>query len=304
MDKKIDSGNPDKHVHDLALAHGLNLRGPLDVNDIGLDFRVVSASDDQGRSWILRMPRRPDMAEQISKEARILDLVRRHVPFEVPQWMIVSPELVAYPKLTDPTAIAIDPATHGVTWHIGEASAAYSASLGSAIAALHNIPEHAATGAGLDARTPMQSRLQLERDLDTVKAAFAVHPRLEGRWRAWIDDDRGWPPHTVVVHGDIYAGHVLVNEREEVTGIIDWSEARIDDPAIDFAAHLMLFGEAGLALALDHYERAGGVVWPGMAAHIAQRQAASAIRYALFALQTGDAAHLDAVRRQLAEESA
>ena len=27
--------------------------------------------------------------------------------------------------------------------------------------------------------------------------------------------------------------------------MIDWSEARVDDPAIDMAAHLMVFGEEG-----------------------------------------------------------
>ncbi|WP_352057406.1 hypothetical protein [Escherichia coli] len=27
--------------------------------------------------------------------------------------------------------------------------------------------------------------------------------------------------------------------------MIDWSEARVDDPAIDMIAHLMVFGEGG-----------------------------------------------------------
>ncbi len=40
--------------------------------------------------------------------------------------------------------------------------------------------------------------------------------------------------------------------------MIDWSEARVDDPAIDMAAHLMVFGEEGLAKLLLTYEAAGG----------------------------------------------
>ncbi len=42
--------------------------------------------------------------------------------------------------------------------------------------------------------------------------------------------------------------------------MIDWSEARVDDPAIDMAAHLMVFGEEGLAKLLLTYEAAGGRV--------------------------------------------
>ncbi len=47
----------------------------------------------------------------------------------------------------------------------------------------------------------------------------------------------------MVVHGDLYVGHVLIDNTERVSGMIDWSEARVDDPAIDMAAHLMVFGE-------------------------------------------------------------
>ncbi len=79
-----------------------------------------------------------------------------------------------------------------------------------------------------------------------------------GRWQRWLDDDSSWPDFSVVVHGDLYVGHVLIDNTERVSGMIDWSEARVDDPAIDMAAHLMVFGEEGLAKLLLTYEAAGG----------------------------------------------
>lgn len=295
----LQSRNFDEGLRQLAARHGLTLCGPLEVNEIGLDFRVVAAQDERGLDWILRLPRRSDMAGQIAKEAKVLDLVRLHVPFSVPEWKILSPELVAYPKLTDPTAIAVDSRTHELTWNIQASSTSFSATLGCAIAALHAIPALPAIEAGLRVQTPENARLQLERDIETVKSRFLIDKHLERRWRDWIDNDRIWPAQVVVVHGDLYAGHVLVNQEEELTGIIDWSEAEINDPAIDFSAHLMLFGEAGLSTALDYYERAGGIVWPGMRAHIAERLAVSPIRLALFALRTGNEAHVKPAQAQL-----
>ncbi len=57
----------------------------------------------------------------------------------------------------------------------------------------------------------------------------------------------------MVVHGDLYVGHVLIDNTERVSGMdSDRSEARVDDPAIDMAAHLMVFGEEGLAKLLPH----------------------------------------------------
>ncbi|MGF7686075.1 Mph(A) family macrolide 2'-phosphotransferase, partial [Klebsiella pneumoniae] len=83
-------------------------------------------------------------------------------------------------------------------------------------------------------------------------------------------------------------------------GMIDWSEARVDDPAIAMAAHLMVFGEEGLAKLLLTYEAAGGRVWPRLAHHIAERLAFGAVTYALFALDSGNEEYLAAAKAQLA----
>ncbi|WP_423241355.1 phosphotransferase [Oceanobacillus zhaokaii] len=36
------------------------------------------------------------------------------------------------------------------------------------------------------------------------------------------------------------------SQEQRVTGFIDWTEARVDDPAHDFVSHLMAFGEKSL----------------------------------------------------------
>ncbi len=98
------------------------------------------------------------------------------------------------------------------------------------------------------------------------------------RWQRWLDDDSS--DFSVVVHGDLYVGHVLIDNTERVSGMIDWSEARVDDPAIDMAAHLMVFGEEGSRSSSSRMKRpVAGCT--RLAHHIAERLAFGAVTYAL-----------------------
>lgn len=53
----------------------------------------------------------------------------------------------------------------------------------------------------------------------------------------------------VLSHGDLYARHVLVNERNDVSGIIDWGDLCMAVPAVDLAIAFSAFtGDARAAL--------------------------------------------------------
>ena len=57
-------------------------------------------------------------------------------------------------------------------------------------------------------------------------------------------------------HNDLGAGHVLVDAgASAVTGIIDWSDAAISDPARDLAPIYRDLGPEVFELTLDHYGR-------------------------------------------------
>ncbi|WP_397327110.1 phosphotransferase [Paenibacillus oceani] len=47
-------------------------------------------------------------------------------------------------------------------------------------------------------------------------------------------------------HGDLHPPHILVDETQRVTGLIDWTEAEVADPGKDFVIYYALFGEEGL----------------------------------------------------------
>ena len=287
-------------VADLAAASGLKIDPQsLTFNEIGLDFRVGFATAVDGTRWVLRLPRRTDVIARARKEARMLELVRSRLPLSVPDWQIFSDALIAYPMLPGNPGLTFDPATYEVTWYFDQASQLFPRTLGAAIAALHAIEADLLQEAGLPVFTPDQVRQKWLADLDQVRGRFEVMPDQWQSWQAWIADDSYWPDVTVPIHGDLYAGHVMVDEAGRATGIIDWTEGRVGDPAVDLVGHIRAFGEAALPALIEGYSSAGGRIWPQIAQHCSKLNSASPVNYALFALTTGDAGHMAAAQAQL-----
>ncbi|HSX04573.1 MAG TPA: phosphotransferase [Rhabdochlamydiaceae bacterium] len=54
------------------------------------------------------------------------------------------------------------------------------------------------------------------------------------------------PAHaSVIVHGDFYARHVLVDQKNQLAGVIDWGDIHFGDPGVDLSiAHSFLPAEA------------------------------------------------------------
>ncbi|WP_429912573.1 macrolide 2'-phosphotransferase [Glycocaulis sp.] len=284
----------------LALSVGLSIDpDSLRFNETGLDFQVVFAADAEGRAWVLRIPRRPDAASKAQLEARALRLFAPFLPVKVPDWQVFDATLIAYPLLDGEPGLTFDPETHEVTWNFDRQSPAYAKTLGAAIAALHAVIPSTAGEVGLPVHSPDTARQRLQQDIKRVAGQFEVPAARLARWQAWISDDSYWPPRCVPVHGDLYAGHVLVRPDGTATGIIDWTEARVDDPALDFAGHIRAFGEDALPELMAGYEAAGGRLWPRFVDHCRQLNGFHAVEYAKYALTTGDPAHVEAAQAQL-----
>ncbi len=110
--------NQNDDVRALAARHGIDMRGPIEFNEQGLDFRIAFVQDAHGHRWVLRIPRRADVYAKILYEAKVLDFVKTQLSVKVPDWRVVRPELVAYPLIEDKTALTFDPVTFEVRWNI------------------------------------------------------------------------------------------------------------------------------------------------------------------------------------------
>lgn len=277
----------------LAAAHGLDLEGSsLRTEEMGLDFRVALARAADGRQWVLRIPRRPDVLERAEVEGRLLAMVAPHLGIAVPDWRIVTPELIAYPLLPGTPALSLA-ADGAVTWHVDMSSPVYAASLGDAVAQLHAVDPDEAAATGIEVRSPAQVREQWHRDLARVSQEFEIAPALRERWSAWLAEDTYWPPRSVLTHGEIYPGHTLV-EDDRITAIIDWTTAAIGDPARDLMFHQVSAPPHAFEVTLAHYVAGGGAVWPRLAEHCAEMFSAAPLAYGLYALETGERTHRDA----------
>lgn len=281
----------EKHqVVQLAGKYGLQVKeDTLIFNESGLDFLAVFATDESGNDWVLRIPRREDVMKRTIVEKNVLDLINKHVAFEVPVWTIYENDLIAYKKLSGVPAGTIDPEIQNYVWEMDYENVPeqFHQTLAKTLASLHNIPGEEAREVGLVVHTAEEARSSMKERMEKVKAKFGVADDLWSRWQTWINNKAIWPQATGLIHGDLHAGHTMIDEDTNVTGLIDWTEAKVTDVSHDFVFHFQAFGEESLDKLIHFYREAGGIYWDGMKEHIMESISAYPVAIAEFAIISG-----------------
>lgn len=292
-----------KQVIEIAKKHNLILKEEtMQFNESGLDFQVVFALDESGIDWVLRLPRREDVMPRTRVEKQALDLVNKYVKsFQVPNWIIYTNELIAYTKLDGVPAGTIDHNIGNYVWEIdiNNVPPSFHMSLGRVLAELHSIPNDKATEFGLIVQTPEEARKSMKQRMNNVKTKFGVGEKLWNRWQSWVNDDEMWPKKTGLIHGDVHAGHTMIDKEANVTGLIDWTEAKVTDISNDFVFNYMAFGEEGLEALIIAYKEAGGYYWPKMKEHIIELVAAYPVSIAEFAIVSGVEEYVQMAKKAL-----
>ncbi|MFC4102483.1 macrolide 2'-phosphotransferase [Paenibacillus xanthanilyticus] len=275
---------------ELAIQNGIEVdAATVKINESGLDFLAVFADGKDGIPWVLRSPRREDVSESAVDEHKVLQLAADHLTVSVPRWEVHTPELIAYRRLQGTPMGTINAEKSQYDWYLDPQHIpdGFIQSLAEALASLHGIGPEQALQTGVRVKQPDQVREALAAQMNEVKRSFGVSRALWERWQRWLADDSYWPKHTGLVHGDLHPGHILVDPQGNVTGLLDWTEGEVADPATDFTIYHALFGDEGLDDLLKRYEQAGGRVWPRMQEHIVERMAAYPVLIALFAMKSG-----------------
>lgn len=260
-------------------------------DETGWDFQVTHILDAQGAPWILRRPRRPEAARQLALEGAVLTAVRDRVPVAVPDWRLRTPQLVAYPRLPGEPAGTEDQDTLVYDWAIAPLAhpADYLTPLARTLVAIHATP--LGELAELPATTPERLRSCVADRLARARTELRLPWSRTRHWQAWLDDDTLWPDRLVLIHGDVHPGHTLVDcspaGTPRLSGLLDWANAGVGDPAADFVDLLYAGGPPVLDRLLDAYREAGGEVRPGMRAHILARASFLWVHVALRGLDTG-----------------
>lgn len=278
---------------ELAEAEGVELVAEsVRFEEAGLDYRVAFARGADGVDWVLRVPRRPDVSQKLAEERRILAFVADRVSVAVPRWQVCSERLVAYRRLPGAPGLTLDAGGQPV-WHYDPSSPEFARALGRLIAELQRLDAGAAREAGVPALGMNEGRAKWRAGLARVAESFAIAPALEERWQRWLADDGLWPDENAFTHGELYAAHVLIAAPErpgDIVGVLDWTTAKVGDPASDFVYQHMM-GEAAFESTVRAYLEAGGAPRARLAERCGEIAAASPIAYGVFALESGDPQH-------------
>ena len=129
--------------------------------------------------------------------------------------------------------------------------------LGQLLSVVHSIDRVAIEGLGL--RTYDGGAADRIAEIEGLRDVIDrnLPPELLNACRGLLEETPVLPTESsrrkCLVHADLQAEHILLREPGTVTGVIDWGDAGIGDPACDFAGIYAWIGQQGLDTALRHY---------------------------------------------------
>jgi len=189
---------------------------PLAVLGAGLDHHAFRVGD-----LVVRV------GGDAAREAALLRLVGGRLPLPVPEPRFADPErgVLAYPFLPGTPLLGRTPPADA------------AARLGHVLAELHAIDP---VGVPDEPADPREWLADLTGPAELLRVVRATPPP--------VADER------VLAHADLGAEHLLAADGR-LTGVLDWSDAAVTDPALDFARLYRDFGPAFLDTALRAYGR-------------------------------------------------
>ncbi|MPQ98116.1 phosphotransferase [Modestobacter sp. I12A-02628] len=212
-----------------------------------------------GGEWAFRFPRRASALPGFRRELEVLPRLAPLLPLPVP-----VPDLVAVDD--DPvspwpfTGSRLLPGSELAELRLPEADRTEAAAaLGAFLRALHAPATRDAVDVALPvdpvqrgwpAVRPERARALLDRLTDdgTWPGDPTVHALLTEAGR--LDAPAGEP---VLAHGDLHVRHVLLDGAGSLTGVIDWGDVCLADPAVDLSVAYAAFTGRARAALLDSY---------------------------------------------------
>jgi aminoglycoside phosphotransferase (APT) family kinase protein len=255
-------------------------------------------------AFVFRFPRRRVAVPLLETELKLLPWLAPRLPLAIP-----NPCFAGMASLQYPCPFLGYPLIPGRTMTglnlPGSERKAMAKPLGEFLAALHAVPADEARLRG--APEDLFRRLDFGRRRERTDAQLANLVRA-----GWIADRRPIdrlldsspaienPAADRVVHGDLHRSQVVVNERHELVGIIDWGDVHVGDRAVDFAGvHAILPKEAH-----DDFFQTYGAIDPTIWAAAKGRAIWHTIMVLAQAADAGDVSTITEAKSCLAELTA
>jgi aminoglycoside 2''-phosphotransferase len=257
---------------------------------------------------VFRFAKRPDAAVRQAREAELLSLLADRLPLPIPRYTHTwtdpawpGKRIVGY-RLIPGERLLPDNARP-------EQRASQAAQLGEFVSMLHAVPVAEARRHGALGGDAASRRAAYRGFFRTVRSnmlpLFTAREQaaIVAFWSRYLDDDACFAFTPTLVHRDLNTEHVLVDPATgNLTGVIDWGDAGIDDPAVDFAGVWRQLGENFVRQMLAAYRHSLDTTFLRRMDFYAGMEPFHEIH---FGQKEGDAAHLahgiEWARRQFAQ---
>jgi len=225
---------------------------------------------------LFRFPRRLEQEPQLLKEIRLLPRLAEVLPLAVPNPSFVyeggghyASPFFGYRKIGG-VPLSREHFASDHTQRLVRQLAGF-------LSALHRFPLQLAREVGLPLNGAQEWREDYQRLFEQVRNAVfpgldaPVQAKWSARWNEFLEHEENFHFAPVLVHRDLTMEHILCDpDSLTVTGVIDWGDATVGDPAIDFTGMLLDYGTTVMEQALQHYQAEIDDTLRGRAAFYAQ----------------------------------
>lgn len=226
------------------------IRGTLKQTDSGQWLRVVDAN---GTHWLVWAPSSPVEQVTMSRHEAVLAVLQQAESQGAIPWS--APQIVgSVRRVGGGVAIVMEyPGGSAITDADLDEGGLLPASLGAALAALHELPAQ-----------PYKEASRRYADSDTTRKALrglidkhkdAIPSRLRSRWTDALAEDSLWSFQPVPLHGDLSADHVYASQGA-VVGLTRFDHAAVGDPAADLVWLMYYASDQFLSTFEESYARA------------------------------------------------
>ena len=204
--------------------------------------------------FIFRFPRHANHKFDLQKEIRLLPSLSKILSVKIPNFEFIDQNIpyVGYKKI------------QGVPiMHCDLTSDKLAKQMASVLLEMHSFPPEKALELGvlkLDWKQDYANFFELVRNKTFNLLEEPVRAKAEAVFDEFLNNADNFSFTPILVHRDLAGdAHILCDtETNVINGIIDWEDACIGDPAIDFTGLYWDCGEKFTKAILSHYEDLGG----------------------------------------------
>lgn len=210
------------------------------VNDSGQSNTVVTVNHE----WVFRFPKYEMEILHASREYHILKELQHHISLPVPNPEYVNLETTDYKEAYIGYRLIPGKPLFKQTFIQLEDHEMLAAQLATFLKELHNIPVKKFISLELESSDSRRNWMLFYNDVREYLYPLMredAKQKLTLMFESFLDDPRNFTFEPKVIHGDFGPTNIL-HQGNSISGILDFSELSIDDPAIDVASLIGKFG--------------------------------------------------------------